>query len=297
MIKKHTFSGYHPAINFVFFVMATVCGMIFMHPAFLLCSALAAVTFTFTVRGKTAGKLLQGVILLFLMISAINPIFNPRGKIILFTYWGRPYTAEALFYGMAIGGMMVSVLFWFSSYNAIMTSDKFTYLFGGVMPSATLLLTMVLRFVPTYRRKIRQIGYARASIGKGISAGKRRALAENGLTILSALTSWALEASIITSDSMRSRGYGTGKRGRFAQYRFIGRDRMLLGGMLLLSLIIITCAAEGAATVSYTPHLQMTPLKDPRLIVGLSAYAIFLFLPTALYIREEITWHILKSRI
>ena len=35
------------------------------------------------------------------------------------------------------------------------------------------------------------------------------------MSILGALTSWALEGSVVTADSMRSRGYGTSKRTSF----------------------------------------------------------------------------------
>lgn len=296
-MNKHTFASYHPAINFVFFAVAAICGMVFIHPAFLICSVFLSVAFNFTVRGRSAFRFLCGMAALFVMISLINPLFNTRGSMILFTYFGRPYTAEALFYGMAIAGMLVSVIFWFSSYNEIMTSDKFIYIFGSFMPSLSLLLTMVLRFVPSYKRKLRQIGYARACIGKGAAADTKRSLAENGLMTVSALTSWALEGSIITSDSMRARGYGTGKRGRFAQYRFITRDAILIAVMLALFMIIIFCGINGAASAMYTPKLELTPLGDPYLIAGVASYAIFLFIPTALYIREEITWLILKSRI
>lgn len=296
-MNKHTFASYHPAINFVFFAVAAICGMVFIHPAFLICSVFLSVAFNFTVRGRNALRFLCGMATLFVMISVINPLFNTRGSMILFTYFGRPYTAESLFYGMAIAGMLVSVIFWFSSYNEIMTSDKFIYIFGSFMPSLSLLLNMVLRFVPSYKRKLRQIGYARACIGKGAAADRKRSLAENGLMTVSALTSWALEGSIITSDSMRARGYGTGKRSRFAQYRFIARDAILIAVMLALFMIIIFCGINGAASAMYTPKLELTPLSDPYLIAGVASYAIFLFIPTVLYIREEITWLILKSRI
>jgi energy-coupling factor transport system permease protein len=46
--------------------------------------------------------------------------------------------------------MLAAVISWFSCYNAVMTSDKFVYLFGRVIPALSLILSMTLRFVPKF---------------------------------------------------------------------------------------------------------------------------------------------------
>ncbi len=43
---------------------------------------------------------------------------------------------------------MFVVIQWFSCYNKVMTSDKFIYLFGRLIPALSLILSMALRFVP-----------------------------------------------------------------------------------------------------------------------------------------------------
>jgi energy-coupling factor transport system permease protein len=60
---------------------------------------------------------------------------------------------EALYYGSAIAAMFVVMLIWFGCYNDVLTSDKFTSLFGNVIPSFSLLLVMVLRMIPNLMRK------------------------------------------------------------------------------------------------------------------------------------------------
>ena len=148
-------------------------------------------------------------------VTLINPLLNTQGSRVLFTYMGgRPYTAEALFYGMALAAMFAAVVLWFSCYNVVMTSDKFIHMFGRMAPSVSLILTMVLRLVPGYRRRLRQISTARRCIGMagGSTAGPpgRRERMRNGMAEVSALTSWAFESGIVTADSMRGRGYGSG---------------------------------------------------------------------------------------
>ena len=89
-----------------------------------------------------------------------------------------------------------------------------------------MLFRSVLRMIPAFTRKARQIILARRAIGKGAEE-KLTEKAKNGAAILSALTDWALEGSIITADSMRSRGYGTGKRTNFQIYSMTSRARSL----------------------------------------------------------------------
>ena len=295
---KDKFASYHPVINFTFFLGALICGMLLLHSAFLFCSVFLSMGYYLTVQGRKGVKMVFHLMLLFALLSVINPLFNTYGKTVLFTYLGgRTYTLEALGYGMALAAMMVSVLFWFASYNAVMTSDKFLYLFGSLAPSVTLVLTMVLRLLPLYRDKAVQMNSARRCIGKDAKTGAKKEQAEHGMTILSALTSWALEGGVITADSMRSRGYGCGKRSSFSLYRFEGRDKSLLSFMTALLGIVIFCCLHGGASVVYTPVYQAAGVDNPFMHVGVAAYFLFLFLPSAVNVWEEIRWCSLKSKI
>ena len=143
----------------------------------------------------------------FLHDFLLNPVFNTRGDTVLFTcFGGRPYTLEALGYGLSTGSMFLTVVLWFSCYHVVMTSDKFLYLFGRFLPAVSMLLCMVLRFVPNLKAKAETIGNARRCIGKSPTDGTKREGLEHGTEILSVLTSWALEGAVVTADSMRSRG-------------------------------------------------------------------------------------------
>lgn len=295
---KDKFAAYHPVINFTFFIGAIVFGMILMHPVFLACSILLSVSYYLTVRGRGGLKFIWGMLFLLVVLSVLNPLFNTRGETVLFTYFrGRPYTLEALFYGVSLAAMMVSVLSWFASYNAVMTSDKFLYLFGRMAPSITLILTMVLRLVPSYKKKVVQMNGARRCIGKGTDVGTAGEKTEHGMALLSTLTSWALEGGVITADSMRSRGYGCGKRTAFALYRFEGRDRWMLAVMAAALGVVTFCCVNGAASVTYIPELRIPGWDDPYMLPGLLSYAVFLSIPTAVNIWEELRWRSLKSKI
>lgn len=287
---RDAFSACHPAVNFLFFVGAIGFGVVIQHPAYLVAGAIGAAIYYLLLTGRKGLKLIGGTLALFALISLMNPFINKSGKHILFHYFGRPYTWEALCYGMALGAIFVIMMLWFGCYSAVLTSDKFTALFGSLIPSLSLLLVMVLRMIPAFTRKAKQIIGARRTIGKGASqTGKLTEKARDGTTILSALTDWALEGSIITADSMRARGYGSGKRTNFQIYRMTLQDWVLA---VLIAAMEIAVLSAGGTEASFTPRIKLDSLTW-----GFPIYCIFLLIPTLLHIKEAIAWQISVSKI
>ena len=296
-LKRDAFSAYHPAVNFLFFMGAIGFGVVIQHPAYLAAGCLGAGGYYFLLHGRRGLKMLLGMLPLLVLISVLNPLFNHYGERVLFTVFGEPYTLEALFYGMAVAAMFAAMMLWFGCYNVVMTGDKFTSLFGNLIPALSLLLVMVLRMVPGLTRKARQISGARKSVGMAAgegSSGKEKL--RHGMTILSTLTDWALEGSVVTADSMRARGYGSGKRSSFMIYRMTARDFCLLALELALAAAVLAFTAGGAAAASYTPVLEIAPLTG-RAGPGLAAYCAYLLIPTVLHIKEALQWHILRSKL
>lgn len=293
-MRSDAFSKRHPAVNFAFFLGAICAAVIIQHPAYLAVGIVSGSCYYLLLHRRKGLRNIRSMLPLFLVLTLINPLFNRYGERVLFWYFGRPYTWEALLYGMAISGIFLEMLLWFGCYNAVLTSDKFTSLFGNVIPALSLLLVMVLRLIPNFMRKATQIAGARKSIGKGAAEGDTtREKLEDGMSILGALTSWALEGSVVTADSMRSRGYGTAKRTSFMIYRMTGLDLGLLAAMAALFGVAVFVGDKNAA---FTPILSIAPIGGWNLL-GLLAYGMFLLLPTALHIKEAIQWHISRSKI
>ncbi len=287
-MRYDAFSHYHPVVNFIFFVGAIACCVLIQHPAYLIAGLFAAASYYFCLRGRSAWKLLFGLLPVFLLVSAINPLFNTSGEHILFHLFGRPYTLEALCYGMVTAAMFVSTILWFCCYNAVMTSDKFTSWVGNLHLS--LLLVMILRMIPSLAKKLRQIAGARRSIGMG--SEKQDSLRQkviSGICILSAVTDHALDGSIVTADSMRARGYGTGRRTNFQLYRMRTRDTLLL---LLEAVLLLLLILFGKTAVSFTPRILIQNISW-----SFACYCAFMLLPTILHVKEAIQWRISISRI
>ena len=289
-MNQDAFSACHPAVNFLFFLGAIGFGATFQHPAYCAAGCICAGCYYLLLHGRRGIWMLGGMVAVFLLLSLVNPLVNHSGKTVLFTYFGKKYTLEALYYGMALGAIMVVMLLWFGCYSAVLTSDKFTALFGNVIPALSLLLVMVLQMIPALTRKAHQILLARRAIGKGISqTGKLPDKIKDGATVLSALTDWALEGSLVTADSMRSRGYGTGKHTHFQLYRMTRRDWVLLALILGLEAAVIMAGGTGA---SFTPRLKISPLSW-----GFPLYCCLLLIPTILHLKETIVWRCSRWKI
>ena len=287
------FSKCHPAVNFLFFAGAIGMSVVIQHPAYLLAGAVTGAIYYLLLNGKKGCKIFVALLPMFVILTAINPLFNTLGATPLFYLGHRPYTLEALWYGGALASMFVIMMLWFGCYNKVLTSDKFTSLFGNLIPSISLLLVMVFRMVPNFIRKTQQIIGARKSVGKGAAenATKKEKL-EDGMTVLGALTGWALEGSVVTGDSMRARGYGAAKRSSFMIYRMTATDWVLLGLMLALFGATVVAACLGQVSATFVQNLQIAPTSW-----GLAAYTCYLLIPTALHIKEAMQWHISRSKI
>ena len=144
-------SRYHPLVNFLFFALVLAYSMVLMHPVCLAVSLTGALVYAGELGGRRAlAGHLKFALPVLLLAAIVNPAFNHAGVTIL-TY---PLTLESILYGLAAGAMLCAVVRWFVCFNAVITADKFVYLFGRVIPALSLVLSMTLRFVPLFRRQL-----------------------------------------------------------------------------------------------------------------------------------------------
>jgi len=269
-----------------------------MHPIFQVITLISAVVYSIMLKGKRAVRFnLLYMIPLLLIMAAMNPAFNHAGVTILFYLQnGNPITLESILYGAAAAIMFVTVIVWFSCYNVVMTSDKFIYIFGKILPALSLILSMVLRFVPRYMTQIKIISNAQKSIGRDMTQGNPLRRARNGITILSIMTTWALENAIETADSMKSRGYGLPNRTSFSTFRFDNRDKTVFIMMLGLILMVMIGAARGENTIRFFPSIKAIAIT-PFSIVVYIAYLALCMLPVIINIVEAMRWKSIESKI
>lgn len=192
--------------------------------------------------------------------------------------------------------MIASVLCWFSCYHVVMTSDKFIYLFGRIIPSLSLILSMTLRFVPRFSTQLKTVLNAQKCMGRDCSNGSILQRAKHGLGILSIMTTWALENAIETADSMKSRGYGYPGRTAFSIFTFDKRDKKTLFGILVLGLYVLIASILGGVYFRYFPSMRGATLS-PFGISVFVAYLVLCTVPIILEVWEMRKWNALRSKI
>lgn len=293
---KGAFAGYHPVVNFTYFALILTCSMFFMHPACLTASLLCGLLYSVRLKGRRALRFcLLGLLPLMLVSALMNPAFNHEGVTILgYLPGGNPLTLESVAYGAAAAVMLASVVCWFSCYHAVMTSDKFIYLFGRVIPSLSLLLSMSLRFVPRLAAQARVVANAQKCVGRDVMCGSVIQRAKNGLAIVSALVTWSLENAIETADSMKSRGYGLPGRSAFSIYRFDSRDGRAMAALSIAGLYSVCGAAAGGLGFRYFPSVKGAPLTAFTASVFLAYFALCA-MPLIIEWREGRRWKAIKS--
>jgi energy-coupling factor transport system permease protein len=298
MQNKDTFSSYHPMVNFVFFALVLGCTMFFMHPVSLCISFGSAFCYALYLKGwKAVRFFLLYLLPMMVMAAVLNPAFNHEGVTIL-TYLpsGNPLTLESIAYGIGAAGMLAAVVLWFSCYTEVMTSDKFVYLFGRMIPSLSLLLSMTLRFVPKFQAQFRAVREGQKCVGRDISDGNILTRMKHIVTIFSIMVTWGLENAIETADSMKSRGYGLKGRTAFSIYRFDRRDRLALGWLLFCGIMILYGVFSECMNWQYFPMIKGAEISASAVCVHV-IYLALCSTPIFLNRREDRKWNCLRSEI
>lgn len=291
-----SFETYHPVVLFIFFVAVIGMTMFFMHPIYLVITLFAAICLNITIRSERFWQDWKLYGPLFFIMAIINPLISHNGQLVLIYVNGNAITVEAIIYGVAMAVMIIAMMIWFSSYNEVMTSDKFLYLFGKVSPALALTISISMRLVPRFTHQLKQITGAQKTIGMDYSTGSLCHRVKCIVRILSILITWALDNAIDTADSMKARGYGVKKRSTFSIFIFENRDKQLLIVMGILIGINLGAVFYGATTFYFYPTFSKVSL-DIHTLLLYSSYFLLLMIPIIIEIEEGLKWRNLKSKM
>ncbi len=286
------FYTFHPTVNFIYFLLTITYSMVLMHPVCLAVSLLCAVVHAALLsEKKVTGLRLVWLIPVFLFAAVTNPLFNHAGVTIL-AYFpdGNPLTLESCLYGVAAAAMLCAVITHFYCFGRILTGDKLMYLFGRIIPSLSLIFSMILRLIPMLRLRLSAIVSGQKALGTDTKNSSLLTRTRHGLRTLSILLTWTLESAIDTADSMKSRGYGLSHRTAFSIYKFSRRDFILLLFFIGAGGYILTGLFSGAFSYSYYPGISTLSLSP----YSVSLYVIYFLLcatPILIVCWEERKWH------
>lgn len=296
VITVKYFERLHPIAAFCYFMWMLLIAMLTMHPVVVLICFLSSVTFCGILIGLR--KLLASLVYsipMILIIALTNPLFVHKGETVLFFLNDNPVTLEAIIYGAVAALMLMSVFYLCKCYSEIMTSDKFIYLFGRMIPKLSLVLSMTLAFIPKMKRKWKEIDEAQKALGIYATESYIDKI-RSKMRVLSILLTNSLENSVDTADSMRARGYGLRGRSSYSTYRFTASDACYLAVISVLAIINIALIMDGISYFSYYPVI--TPISaDPLSVILYISLASLAGASILMEVKENILWRILKSKI
>lgn len=294
-MKNDAFSGFHPCVNLAFFAAALGLTMFIQQPVYLLISMVSGCAYLLYLQGKKGVLRQVGYLVPILVMMAImNPVFNHEGVTVLWYLPNdNPITLEAICFGLASAVMMGASIVWFNCCNTVFTSDKIIYLFGRVIPALSLMISMTLRFVPRFKNFLQSVLRTQQAMHKPENTKEKLGQA---LAAFSATVSWAMEQSIVSADSMKSRGYGLFGRTAFSIFIFEKRD-----GITLLTLFLLCVGAAAPHVVGlmgwiYYPSMT-GELLGPVQILAYLCYGGMCNLPLMIDLMEDRKWNALRSKI
>lgn len=295
MNTKSEFARFHPTVQFIYFSSVIFFAMFIREPFFIGISLIFSMTYAiYSGRKKALRALLLFILPMFILIAVINPLFNHAGVTILFYLPdGNPFTMESLIYGSVSGGIFSCTMLWCICLRYIMTSDRIIYLFGRITPKLSLLISMILRFIPKLSSHFREVRNARKNIGRDITDGNFRERIANGVRIVSAVIQWAMENSVDTADSLESRGYGLAGRTSFSLFAFEMRDIVILLIISVGDVGILWGYFSGGLEFDYFPIISEIKFNVPLATV----YVILCAVPLVSDIAEDMKWKYTESKI
>lgn len=294
-MNKDAFSGFHPAVNLCFFMMVLVMTMFINQPVYLLISLFSSCGYLLYLQGKKGmGRQVGYLLPILLGMAILNPVFNHEGvTILLYLPNDNPITLEAICFGLASAVMMGASIVWFNCCNTVFTSDKIIYLFGRIIPAMSLLISMTLRFVPRFKNYLQSVLRVQKAMHEPENTKEQL---QQAMAAFSSTVSWAMEQSIVSADSMKSRGYGIQGRTAFSIYLFEKRDGVAFLTMAVLCLGAVVPSVAGWLSWVWYPSMSGDLLGSVQLL-SYFCYGSLCNLPLIIDLSEDRKWNSLRSKI
>lgn len=325
-MKPTAFDSLHPAIALGYFTVALVLAMAAPHPLLLALSLAAALVCGVWLRGAGAvAKSLGWQLPLMLIIVAVNPLFSSTGTTELFRIGTQAVYAEGYANALTMAALLLCVMQWFSNANAVLGSDKVMGALGSVLPTISLMVSMIMRLIPRFVKRGRTINSALAACtaarpcGSAIATGTAAQAGNNTATptsnpseanstqqpansrsakrlnrirfadqlrVSTTLMGWSMEDSLESADSMRCRGWGAvRKRTTFRRNRFRLHDAAAAIALATLTAAAAFAAYSLANGFGFFPALHGT-LASPVAALYVPVLAFPLFLELAGKVRR-----------
>lgn len=153
-MKPTAFDNFHPALALVYFAVALVLAMAAPHPTLLALSFVIAALYGVWLRGgRAVARSLAWQLPLLAVIVAVNPLFSSTGTTELFRIGTQAVYAEGYANAATMALLLLCAMQWFANADAVLGSDKAMGALGGILPTISLMISMIMRLIPQFVRR------------------------------------------------------------------------------------------------------------------------------------------------
>ncbi len=285
------FASIHPAPCFLYYMGLIVLVTLVNHPLFLLMALFSQITLNILQDGgKRLNKSLKYYIFFGLTIFIINPFISHRGSTIILHFLDNPITLEAMVFGFSMMLSLLTVLITFTSYNMVITPDKFMFLFSSILPKTAFMTMMSMRFVPVLRKRSQDIALVQRAQGIKRASGNLIKRIKNTMLLLNILVTWSLEEAIITAKSVRGRGYGiTKNRSHYFDYKIMKYDVVIFFTMFCTGVSLFYMWHKDVGQFQIYPKVGQ-PTFDIHTCIFLIISFIHFCIPIVIEGAEKLRW-------
>lgn len=264
----------HPLVLLLYVITMLIVTMSTINVIVLLCSFFTGllVCICLEENKKKLVNLISLSIPIIVFMIGLQPLLYHTGSKVLFYVNESAVYMENYLYGAVISLMLVSGIIWCVILRIMIDSEKMFYLFGRLSPTLGLFFTMILRFIPLFKNRLKQIHEGQLAMGiinpsAGLLSNMKYRLRE-----FSILVSWSLESSIETANSMESRGYGL--KGRTSYHKFIMNKRDKI--FIFIQIMILAFLVWELVNKKYRVYMLPVIIMNKWDIFNIAALVLFI---------------------
>ena len=193
----------HPFTLFMYYTALFSCIFILKNPLFMLTLFIACCFLAIYYSGMDKFlKSMKWISAIGAVVLILNVLLVHKGTTVMFYLLYNPVTREAFVYGIYNMLMLMSVMTAFISFNTLLDSSRFLYLFSNILPKTSFVFDMALRYIPLFKKRATDL----SAVQSVNSSKKEKTIKEKIQSYgmhLKALTTWTLEEGMDTALSLK----------------------------------------------------------------------------------------------
>jgi len=194
------------------------------------------------------------------IVLLVNPLFAGAGLDVLWGTGVGPFriavTVQGVVFGVGSALRLAGVILAFSLLNLCVDPDDQLAIASRFSFRSGLVLSLAARLLPVFSRDAARIIDAQRARGVRLDDGRANHRAALRLPLLATLLTQSLERAVDVAASMEARGYGAGRRTRWARRRrWTPTDAAALSAAVTAFAGVVVGAVAGAWSFTYFPLL------------------------------------------